>query len=48
MYYDQKKPKRSFKWLYLILIVAFVVWVMLDDTDKESETTQIIEVELPQ
>lgn len=47
MYYEQKKSKRSFKWLYLLLIIAFIVWVMLDDTDKERESNQIIEVELP-
>ena len=47
MYYEQKKSKRSFKWFYLLLIIAFIVWVMLDDTDKERESNQIIEVELP-
>ncbi|GGZ95239.1 hypothetical protein GCM10007162_09190 [Ignatzschineria ureiclastica] len=47
MYYQEKKRKRPFKWLILVLIIAFIVWVMLDDTDKENETNQIIEVQLP-
>lgn len=47
MYYEPKKSKKPLKWLILILIVAFIVWVMFDDTNKEGETNQIIEVELP-
>lgn len=47
MYFEQKKQKRSFKWLYLILFVAFIVWVMLDEPDKESQDNQVVEIELP-
>ena len=48
MYYEKKKSKKSLKWLIPILIIAFVAWVMFDDTDKGSETNQILEVQLPQ
>lgn len=47
MYFEQRKQRRSFKWIYLILFVAFIIWVMLDETDKESEDNQVIEIELP-
>ncbi|WP_156923277.1 hypothetical protein WMO13_03730 [Ignatzschineria larvae DSM 13226] len=47
MYYQEKKRKSPLKWLILLIVIAFIVWVILDDTDKENETNQIIEVQLP-
>lgn len=48
MYYEQKKKKRPFKlFIVLFVIIAFIVWVMLDDTGHAGVTNQVIEVQLP-
>ncbi len=48
MYFDQRKKKRSFWWLYLGLAIVFIIWVMLDENSVEDSYPLTIPIELPQ
>ncbi len=47
MYFEQREKKRSFYWLYLVLFVAFIIWVMLDEGPSDEHYPLVIELTLP-
>lgn len=47
MEFGKREKKRSFFWVYIVLIVAFIIWVMLDDTGEEvTEAYSVYELNL--
>ncbi|MDG9730489.1 hypothetical protein OXI21_08695 [Ignatzschineria sp. RMDPL8A] len=45
MYFEKKEKKRSFFWVYIILFVAFIIWVMLDEGENLQEEYQVHELQ---
>lgn len=45
--YGKKNARFSFKWLILIVTIAFVIWVMLDGASEDVDVFQSQKLTLP-
>ncbi|ELV07996.1 hypothetical protein PE074_04415 [Wohlfahrtiimonas chitiniclastica] len=43
----EEKQKRSFGWLYIVIIVVFIGWVMMDDYGAGLFENESIEIPMP-
>ncbi len=47
MRYREEKKKRSFKWLYIVVIIVFIGWVMMEEYGSAVFEDETIEVGMP-
>lgn len=44
---SEEKQKKSFGWLYIVVIAVFIGWVMMDDYGAGVFENESIEVPMP-
>ncbi len=47
MRHREEKKKRSFGWFYIVVIIVFVSWILMEDYDGDANQNELIEVPMP-